>query len=150
MFGRNTIKGLLIASVVSWGMPANLAIAAPASTVAPAATFDVDLTEFEATSEWAHKRPKRKWKRSYKRGKYRGWKKRHHRSRPRYRNSGRYIIPGIIIGGIIANEMYRNRAGLPNAHFRYCYAKYRSYRDYDNTFQPYHGPRRQCRSPYWP
>jgi len=136
MFGRNTIKGLLIASVISWGVPVNLAIAAPASTVAPAATFDVDLTGFEATSEWAHKRHKRKWKRSYKRGKH--------------RDSGRYIIPGIIIGGIIANEVYRNRSGLPNAHFRYCYAKYRSYRDYDNTFQPYHGPRRQCHSPYWP
>lgn len=35
-----------------------------------------------------------------------------------------------------------------DAHVRWCYARYRSYRASDNTFQPYHGPRRQCRSPY--
>lgn len=35
-----------------------------------------------------------------------------------------------------------------NAHVRWCYNRYRSYRAYDNTFQPYHGPRRQCRSPF--
>lgn len=40
--------------------------------------------------------------------------------------------------------------GLSRAHYRYCYNRYRSYRAYDNTFQPYHGRRRQCRSPYWP
>ncbi len=38
------------------------------------------------------------------------------------------------------------RAG--NAHVEWCYARYRSYRAYDNTFQPYHGPRQQCYSPY--
>lgn len=38
---------------------------------------------------------------------------------------------------------------LPVAHVRWCYSRYRSYRDWDNTFQPYHGPRKQCRSPYW-
>lgn len=35
-----------------------------------------------------------------------------------------------------------------NAHVRWCYNRYRSYRASDNTFQPYNGPRRQCRSPY--
>lgn len=34
------------------------------------------------------------------------------------------------------------------AHYDWCYARYRSYRATDNTFQPYRGPRRQCRSPY--
>ncbi|MCY6379999.1 BA14K family protein [Hoeflea prorocentri] len=34
------------------------------------------------------------------------------------------------------------------AHVNYCFRKYRSYRISDNTFQPYHGPRRPCRSPY--
>ncbi|TPJ52328.1 BA14K family protein [Mesorhizobium sp. B2-6-4] len=33
-------------------------------------------------------------------------------------------------------------------HVRRCYDHYRSYRRSDNTFQPYNGPRRQCRSPY--
>jgi hypothetical protein len=29
----------------------------------------------------------------------------------------------------------------------WCYSRYRSYRAYDNTFQPYYGPRRQCIGP---
>lgn len=36
-----------------------------------------------------------------------------------------------------------------NSHVAWCYDRYRSYRASDNTFQPYHAPRRQCRSPYW-
>lgn len=38
--------------------------------------------------------------------------------------------------------------GGGNAHVRWCYNRYRSYRAYDNTFQPNYGPRRQCYSPY--
>ncbi|MCV0397008.1 MAG: BA14K family protein [Rhizobiaceae bacterium] len=34
------------------------------------------------------------------------------------------------------------------AHYRWCEARYRSYRTWDNSWQPYHGPRRQCISPY--
>nr|WP_265518205.1 BA14K family protein [Nitratireductor luteus] len=30
----------------------------------------------------------------------------------------------------------------------WCRDRYRSYRASDNTFQPYKGPRRICRSPY--
>lgn len=33
-------------------------------------------------------------------------------------------------------------------HLRWCYNRYKSYREYDNTFQPHHGPRRLCLSPY--
>ncbi|MFD2258907.1 BA14K family protein [Chelativorans composti] len=32
---------------------------------------------------------------------------------------------------------------------QWCAQRYRSYRAYDNTFQPYNGPRRPCRSPYF-
>ncbi|WP_286192798.1 BA14K family protein [Stappia sp. BW2] len=31
----------------------------------------------------------------------------------------------------------------------WCYNRYRSYRKGDNSFKPYHGPRRQCRSPFF-
>ncbi|WP_136656376.1 BA14K family protein [Nitratireductor sp. XY-223] len=41
------------------------------------------------------------------------------------------------------------RVYVSQPHINYCYRKYRSYRAYDNTFQPYHGPRKQCRSPYY-
>ena len=41
------------------------------------------------------------------------------------------------------------RAGrLSSAHVQWCYNRYRSYRAWDNTFQPYNGPRQQCWSPY--
>ena len=56
------------------------------------------------------------------------------------------FVAGAIIGGAIANDAPAYRGG--NAHVRWCYYRYRSYRAYDNTFQPYNGPRRQCYSPY--
>ncbi|GAA4116398.1 BA14K family protein [Aminobacter aganoensis] len=40
------------------------------------------------------------------------------------------------------------RGGLSSVHVRWCYNRYRSYRAWDNTFQPYNGPRQQCWSPY--
>lgn len=43
---------------------------------------------------------------------------------------------------------YRPQVSLARAHVRWCYARYRSYRAWDNSFQPYHGPRRECFSPY--
>ena len=44
-------------------------------------------------------------------------------------------------------RVYRS-PGYGNSHEAWCYNRYRSYRAYDNTFQPYYGPRRQCWSPY--
>jgi hypothetical protein len=35
-----------------------------------------------------------------------------------------------------------------SAHVSWCAARYRSYRAWDDTFQPYNGPRRPCISPY--
>lgn len=40
------------------------------------------------------------------------------------------------------------RAHLSRAHINWCHNRYKSYRAWDNTYQPYHGPRRQCWSPY--
>jgi hypothetical protein len=39
-------------------------------------------------------------------------------------------------------------AVAPNPHVDWCARTYRSYNPYDNTFQPYHGPRAYCISPY--
>ena len=67
------------------------------------------------------------------------------------------IIAGALIGGAIAHN-HRHRHGhyhhrhysrSSNAHVHWCYHRYRSYRAYDNTFQPYRGGRRQCISPYY-
>ena len=40
------------------------------------------------------------------------------------------------------------RSGGGSAHVAWCYSRYRSYRQWDNTYQPYYGSRRQCWSPY--
>ena len=37
---------------------------------------------------------------------------------------------------------------VSSPHVAWCQARYRSYRAYDNSFQPYHGARRQCWSPF--
>src|SRR5262245_34717158 len=52
--------------------------------------------------------------------------------------------PGYSDGRYYPRRYYR--AG--NGHVRWCYSRYRSYRAWDNTYQPYNGPRRQCYSPY--
>lgn len=85
----------------------------------------------------------------------RGYRDRYHRRyyRDRDSNVGALIgglAAGAIIGGLLAQPRYPapRYYGGGNGHTRWCYARYRSYRAYDNTFQPYHGPRRQCISPY--
>lgn len=98
--------------------------------------------------------------RHYRRGGPRHYGPRHygprHYGHRRYRhnrgNAGAIIgglAAGAIIGGAIAAQQQpRYYQGGGNAHVNWCHSRYRSYRAYDNSFQPYHGPRRQCRSPY--
>lgn len=63
------------------------------------------------------------------------------------------IIGGALITGAIINSQQPRyverrvyRSG--NSHVEWCYNRYRSYRAWDNTFQPYNGPRQTCYSPY--
>lgn len=71
--------------------------------------------------------------------------------RPGYRYYNGWWFPpaafalGAIIGGAIASQPAH---GLSSAHVRWCQNRWRSYRASDNTYQPYHGPRRACVSPY--
>jgi hypothetical protein len=44
--------------------------------------------------------------------------------------------------------IYRKAYGVGSVHHGWCAQRYRSYRAWDNTFQPYSGPRRYCISPY--
>jgi BA14K-like protein len=70
--------------------------------------------------------------------------------RPGYHYYDGYWFPaflfGAIIGSALANQPSRVYGG--DAHVQWCYNRYRSYRAWDNTYQPYNGPRRQCWSPY--
>jgi hypothetical protein len=72
------------------------------------------------------------------------------------------FIAGAIIGGALSDpypDYYEPRRRIyveprriyrdsSSAHVNWCYNRYRSYREWDNTFQPYYGPRQQCHSPY--
>lgn len=85
-----------------------------------------------------------------RRGWYRGHRGYRH-SRRGYRYHDGFWFPlaafgaGAIIGGAIANDRGYQGGG---SHVNWCANRYRSYRAYDNTFQPYNGPRKQCVSPY--
>ncbi|MCM2293239.1 BA14K family protein [Allorhizobium sp. BGMRC 0089] len=86
---------------------------------------------------------------------------RHHRHGPPRRHHWRHhrhhgdgaaaaIIGGLAAGAILGGAMHQRPRVYrgTNAHVQWCYDHYRSYRAYDNTYQPYEGPRRQCYSPY--
>lgn len=65
-----------------------------------------------------------------------------------YRQYNGYWYPlaafaaGAIIGGAAQAQ-----PSYGNSNASYCASRYRSYRAYDNTYQPTNGPRRQCVSP---
>jgi hypothetical protein len=90
-----------------------------------------------------------------RRGGHRYWNG--HRGYRHYRNGYRRYNDGFFypraafgLGIIIAPQPRRIiRSYGGNAHVNWCYARYRSYRAYDNTYQPYGGPRRVCASPYY-
>jgi hypothetical protein len=74
------------------------------------------------------------------------WRYRHHYRH--YRGSGLYFGLGVVPSYnyyVAPRRYYRSSS---SAHVRWCYDRYRSYRAWDNSWQPYYGPRRQCRSPY--
>jgi len=61
------------------------------------------------------------------------------------------FLAGALLGGAVISNQNQAVAAPPpgaNPHVDWCASKYRSYNPYDNTFQPYNGPRRACRSPY--
>lgn len=87
---------------------------------------------------WRH--GDRHWRRHWR---HNGWRHRHH-----YRGSGLYFGLGLVPSYNYYVAPRRHYRSGSSAHVRWCYDRYRSYRAWDNTFQPYNGPRRQCYSPY--
>lgn len=73
---------------------------------------------------------------------YRGYRERRYRDYRQYR--GYWFPPQ----AFRSHERRGTVRGMGRAHVEWCYDRYRSYRHWDNSFQPYHGPRRQCYSPY--
>ena len=55
------------------------------------------------------------------------------------------VLGGLALGAIVAGALSQPRYYGGGSHADWCYSRYRSYRAYDNSYQPLHGPRRQCR-----
>ncbi|WP_110753416.1 BA14K family protein [Phyllobacterium leguminum] len=91
------------------------------------------------------------WRHGYRPGYWGGYRG-YRYYRPGYRryNDGWwYPLAAFGLGAaIIANQPTRVVPAYGSAHVQWCASRYRSYRAYDNTYQPYNGPRRQCYSPY--
>lgn len=123
------------------------AMAAPVlSPKVPAISSDVvQVQDRRRRDDDRRKRFERRGNQAYYNG-HRGYRER----RPGYRRHNGWWFPpaafalGAIIGG--ATSQPANR--LSNAHVRWCENRWRSYRAYDNSYQPYNGPRRVCVSPY--
>lgn len=80
--------------------------------------------------------------------------RRHHRRGHRYHRRGgggagiyfHFGTPGPRYAPRYRRHQPRHARG--SRHVRWCHNRYKSYRAWDNTFQPYKGPRKQCWSPY--
>lgn len=134
------LKTLLAAAVIAGGAFAVPATAAPLAPAAPAIEAGSELTPI-------HYRGRRHYH-----GRRGLRHKRYHRPRsgvsvqlnfgtaPRYRYRDPYYRPRYR-----AAPVYRSYG---SRHHNWCSNRYRSYRVGDGTYQPYHGARRRCNSPY--
>lgn len=148
----------MLATSVAPGMAMPIVPAAPAVKAAPADGADVVQVQY--------------WRDRGYYGGYRGYRD----YRPRHRYHDGYWYPlaafgaGALIGGALAAPTYEPApryyeappryyappprryaapADINPQHQEWCFARYRSYDVYSNTFQPNYGPRRQCYSPYF-
>jgi len=145
---RNLMKSIVTASFCLGALaPAG---AAPMMVQKPA----VEMTGASGLVEVHYRDERRGFYRHHNRGYYNGHRGFRHK-RHGYRHYNGYWFPpaafsfGVIIGGGNRGGAYA-RPGYTNPqHVRWCHNKYRSYDQRSNTFQPYHGPRRECRSPYY-
>jgi hypothetical protein len=137
-------------STAGFGVASTNAQPLPAPTTIQSAAPDTNLIQVRRHGDRAEFR----WRgdRPYYRG-HRGYR----HPRPGWRQRDGWWFPpaafaaGAILGGLFAQAPRAApppRRGLSQAHVQWCFDRYRSYRVSDNTFQPYQGPRRQCRSPY--
>lgn len=130
----------LFAACLSLGMGlsavAGIANAAQPSLMGAWATASAQASavHVQTVQYYDYRDDRRYWR--YDRPHYRPYYRHYYRPAPRYWGP---------------SPVYRHgppvyRGGNPHVHW--CYNRYRSYRAYDNTFQPNYGPRRQCYSPY--
>lgn len=63
-------------------------------------------------------------------------------------NKGSYNN-GVVVKKVIVNRPFAHiQDRIWQQHVDWCQGRFRTYNTYDNTYQPYSGPRAQCWSPY--
>lgn len=136
---------LLVSGLVA-GLVACLATPLAAAPLQPPAITAPTAPSSNVTLVRDHHRYTRKWPRQ------RHWQRhrRNHHYRRHWRpRSGVYLNFGVLPRYEYRVAPRRRYRALPSAHVRWCQDRYRSYRVRDNSWQPYNGSRRQCRSPYY-
>ena len=97
---------------------------------------------------WQHRGDSsRSFRRHWDRGDWRGRRdyRPHYRPGPNFRL---YVEPRVVPRYVQPRPTYRPTYRMSGAHVAWCHARYKSYRAWDNSWQPYNGPRRLCVSPY--
>ncbi len=161
----------LLTGICAAAMTVSLGAAIPATAAPFSGSSALQAAQTQGTdihlAQWGERHPRhwrgwrdgRHWRGGHWDRDHRYW--RGHRgyryARPGYRYHDGFWFPpaafiaGAIIGGAIASAPPASSGGTYHyspEHVEWCSARYRSYRAWDNSFQPYHGPRRGCASPY--
>jgi hypothetical protein len=142
---KTTIRG---------GVAAAMALAMFATTFVSAPAFAMPMPKTGASQASDVEQVQYGGRRRHWHNGYRGYDY-HRRGYRRHSDGWWYPLAafgaGAVIGGAIASDGYSEprRAGINPRHTDWCYSRYRSYRAYDNTFQPNYGGRRECLSPYY-
>lgn len=149
---------LAVAATLGLGSIGAASAAGPATMAPKAATGSDLVTEVQnpcgrygCRDPWAYGGGRhygdssRTYRRHWDRGDWRyrdrdRYHRRHYRPAPSF---GIYIQPPVA-PRYVPSPVYRQG----NSHVAWCSSRYRSYRAWDNSWQPYHGPRRICVSPF--
>lgn len=156
LMNKITILGVSVAMLATSMMPAQAAMPLVAAPQVEKQVVDVQYRErWERGDRWDRRD---RWERRYERRHDRYDRRHSRRDNSWVPLAAGALIAGAVIAGsaaaqprYVAPPAYRapTRAGLNPRHYEYCAGRYRSYDSYSNTFQPYHGPRQQCYSPYY-
>ena len=132
-----------LAFALGMGGPANATAAIGAAGAARTAVAADAVSPSSMAQQANHRYHKRHWNQ-------RRWQRRDYRYHRQYRpRSGIYLQFGTPYYHQPYYHAPRRAYNLSRAHYRWCDARYRSYRASDNTFNPgKNRPRRQCISPY--
>jgi hypothetical protein len=120
------------------------AAGAPAAEVVPVQYRQGNRQIRRGDRRHMRRHDRRQIRRDARRDYYNGHRGYRNQRRGYRRHNGYWFPPAAFIAGAIIGGATSNR-GVSSAHIRSCQSRYRSYRASDNTFQPYNGPRQQCR-----